>query len=140
MQPQQISFDDEVGNSKDNSDIQTWPGFWYAMIFQTFEIWLLRRGKYFTIWFDIWKPKVIWTHYAGMTLIYPLNVNSFSIHERQIQFQKLTFLQNGQWYQISFDHKHGNDALWCVDVLRFFLWRQISGQMVALVYIVCKFQ
>ena len=48
-------------------------------------------------------------------------INSFAIQERQIQFQKLTFLQNGQWYQISFDHKHGNDALWCVDVLRFFL-------------------
>ena len=31
-------FDDEVGNSKDNSDIQAWPGFWYAaMIFQTFQ-------------------------------------------------------------------------------------------------------
>ena len=72
-------------------------------------------------------------------IFYPL-YNSFAIQERQIQFQKLTFLQNGQWYQISFDHKHGNDALWCVDVLRFFLWRQISGQMVALVYIVCKFQ
>ena len=34
---QQSIFYNQVGNVKDDSDIQTWTGFWYVMIFQTFE-------------------------------------------------------------------------------------------------------
>ena len=36
LQPQQLIFHNQMGNSN-NSDIQTWAGFWYLMIFQTFE-------------------------------------------------------------------------------------------------------